>query len=170
MTNRKMRKFAFTLIELLVVISIMGLLTSMGIAGYNRFNNQQIVQRAANEMKIAIRQAAARAQNNEKDCTVCDGVDNICATSDDLTLTAWHVDLSTSPPTLYGECGAQNFPSPPTQIATFGVTVTQNNDIEFYPAALGGGTNLGVVSLTITFSKTGATNETILVNPSGNVE
>jgi prepilin-type N-terminal cleavage/methylation domain-containing protein len=166
-----MKNKAFTLIELLVVISIMGLLTTMGIAGYSRFNNQQIVRRAAEEMKIAIRQAAARAKNNEKDCAICDGADNTCATSDDLTLTAWHVNLSTSPPTLYGECGAQSFPIPHTQIETFGVSISPTtNDIEFYPPGAATITNLGTTPLTIIFSKTGANNETILVNPSGNVE
>lgn len=166
-----MRSRAFTLVELLIVISIMGFLTTISIAGYSRFNNQQTVRRAANELKMAIRQAAARAQNNEKDCAACGGADNICATRDDLTLTAWHVDLSTMPPTLYGECGALTFPIPHTQIETFGITVTPtSNDIEFYPAASGGGTNLGATPLIITFSKAGATNETITVNPSGNVE
>lgn len=172
---------AFTLIELLVVISIIGFLMTLAFTNYNRFNDQQIVRQAAEEMKVNLRLAAARAKNNEKDCTVCGGSDNDCATftpGDDLALYAWCINLLIDPPTIFGKCEEdEDFPIPPVSIDIGGVnfswTPADVERIEFYPPGGGpdnqGGTNLDE-PLVITFSKTGASDETITINPSGNVE
>lgn len=167
----------FTLVELLIVIIIVGFLTTMGMAGYNRFNDQQIVRRAAEEMKTAIRQAASRAKNNEKDCTVCGGADNNCATftaGDDLALHAWCINLLVDPPTIFGKCeDDEDFPIPPPRIKTSGVSISWTpadvERIEFYPPGVDESTNLDE-PLIITFSKSGASDEIIVVDPSGNVQ
>lgn len=167
--RKRFYQSAFSLIELLVVISIIGLLSTIGIAGYNRFNNQQILRQTKNEVKTAIRQAVARAKNNEKDCTVCGGSDNDCATfvaGQDAALNSWHLEID-SGVRIFGECTVE-FGS--QTIDTSGATITPDlQDIEFYPPAAGGGSSLSS-PLTLTFSRAGANDETITINPSGNVE
>lgn len=65
----------FTLIELIVVTTIIALLTGGGIAAYNRFNEKQILEQAALDLKSNLRVAQNRALSGEKPtgCSTLDG-------------------------------------------------------------------------------------------------
>jgi len=60
--NRK----AFTLIEILVVTAIIMIVTGTGIAGYRRFNQKQILQTAAAELKSNLNLARSWAMAPRK--------------------------------------------------------------------------------------------------------
>jgi prepilin-type N-terminal cleavage/methylation domain-containing protein len=65
----------FTLVEVLVVASVIGLLTGVGIASYNRFNERQRVQSAAMEFATELRVVQKRANAGEKPAG-CDQLKN----------------------------------------------------------------------------------------------
>lgn len=70
-----MRK-GFTLIELLVIATMIGLILTIGLAGYNRFNRQRIVRETALNLLNNLRYAQEKALSGEKpteDCTVLNG-------------------------------------------------------------------------------------------------
>lgn len=56
----------FTLIELLVSASIILLLTGMGVAAYNRFNESQTLKQEAEDLRNNLRLAQAKALSQEK--------------------------------------------------------------------------------------------------------
>lgn len=60
------RSHGFTLIELLVVISIMAILTSLGIASYATYNSNQLVQIAAADVVNLMNTAKSRAISQVK--------------------------------------------------------------------------------------------------------
>jgi type II secretion system protein H len=65
--KRNSERFSgFTLIEVLVVATVIGLLTGVGIASYNRFNEKQRVQQAAMTFATELRVAQKRANAGEK--------------------------------------------------------------------------------------------------------
>lgn len=61
----------FTLIELLITISIIGILSAIGLARYNQFNRRQILVQAAQELKSNLRLVQSKALGAEKP-TGCD--------------------------------------------------------------------------------------------------
>lgn len=65
----------FTLVELLIVSTIMGILFSVGLAGYNNFNRRRIVREAALELLNNLRFAQEKALNGEKPsgCSLLNG-------------------------------------------------------------------------------------------------
>lgn len=65
----------FTLIEILVTISIIGILSSVGLASYINFNRQQLVIQSARKILDDMRLAQSLASNNQKpeDCDVLFG-------------------------------------------------------------------------------------------------
>lgn len=137
----KISKAGYTLIELLVVISIVGILTTIGIAAYNDFNEQRIIRKAADEIKTYVRLAKSKAINNEKDCSLsacdCDGTNR--------PLVGWDIDLVNLQ--IYGVCqtGVEletEFGQEDFLIGTTGLTITPASVIRFYPPASGGGTDL----------------------------
>lgn len=150
-------KSGYTLIEILVVIALIGILTTIGIAAYNDFNEQRIIRKAADEIKTYIRSAASKASNNEKDCDVCGGPDNDCSTyeeGDDLALVAWELNLEY----LYiqGICGDPEVPSSQVSfgqedflVGVTGLTISPSDTIRFYPPASGGGTLGGGITINI---------------------
>lgn len=56
----------FTLIEILVTISIIGILSSVGLASYINFNRQQLVLQSARKIMEDMRLAQSLASNNQK--------------------------------------------------------------------------------------------------------
>ena len=56
----------FTLIELLLVISITGILFSLGVSQYMKFNRQQMLSQSAQELKNNLRYAQSKAMAGEK--------------------------------------------------------------------------------------------------------
>lgn len=163
--NSLKNDLGFTLIEILIVVAIIGVLTTVGIASYNNFNERRIIEKAASDLKLYIRLAASKAMNNEKDCSVCGGADDNCTTNDgDLSLDGWYIDFSTSPPEIYGECGGTEFSRSPIGIPETMTIITNLpiDEICFYP--LGEGTDLPS-ALTISIEGSPA----LTVDPSGNV-
>lgn len=61
---------AFTLVEILVTISLIGILSAVGLASYSNFSRNQFVQQTAQEIVQEIRFAQSLSENNQKpsDC------------------------------------------------------------------------------------------------------
>lgn len=56
----------FTLVELLIVISIIGILSAVGLASYVNFSRNQLVAQAARKIAQDLRLAQSLASNNQK--------------------------------------------------------------------------------------------------------
>lgn len=153
----------FTLIELLVAVALVGVIITIGIASYNKFNEKQEVKTAVEEIKSYVRLAQSKAINNEKDCGACQGVDGVCATSDDLALTGWYLNLSA--PRIYGVCDGVEFGG--EQFLSGSEVSIEVDDLEILFLPLGQGTDL-VNDLEITVSK-GDEEATFILDPSGNI-
>jgi prepilin-type N-terminal cleavage/methylation domain-containing protein len=67
MKKEKRRTFGFTLIELLIVISIISVLSTLGIVSYLNFSRTQLVNQAARKIAQDLRLAQSLASNNQKD-------------------------------------------------------------------------------------------------------
>lgn len=61
-----MKRFAFSLIELLVVVGIMITLTGVSLVGYSRFQERQLVNRAAADLAGDLRLTQQKAISGEK--------------------------------------------------------------------------------------------------------
>lgn len=61
----------FTVIEILVVISVMGILTVLGITSFSRYNDAQIVLSAAHDVESVLNQAKSRALSQVKETPPC---------------------------------------------------------------------------------------------------
>ena len=68
-------KKGFTLIELMVTISIIGILFTIGMAGYTRFNRSQTLVQAALELRNDLRLTQDKALVGEKPSGWCTGED-----------------------------------------------------------------------------------------------
>jgi len=62
----------FTLIELLVAMSLIGVIFSLGLAEYQKFNRRQVLVQAAEELKNNLRLAQNKALAGEKPSDWCD--------------------------------------------------------------------------------------------------
>lgn len=151
--TNKIHQTGFTLIELLVVAAIIGVLTSIGVASYNNFNERRIVEKVAEELKTNLRLAQSKAMNNEKDTSFCGGD----------VLDGWYVEyIDSSSYKLYGQCGGSEFG---TQTITLENARFDNNFgiIQFKPL---GGIDLScerVISINSGL-------ETVTINPSGDIK
>jgi len=158
----------------LVVLTIIGILTTIGIASYNSFNEQRLLDKTAYELKNQLRLARSRAINGEKDCQTCGGagVDGNCGTPDDIggtiALDGWYANFNTNQ--MYGSCAGSPFGQKtlvelPTGVSII-VTGVSGNNLQFKP--LGQGTNL-TGSATVQFNGFDKTSE-ITIDASGEVE
>lgn len=66
---RQSHSRGFTLIELLLVVSILGVLLTGGIAGFNDYNNGQTVKQAALTVRNNLRYAQTKAQAADRPCS-----------------------------------------------------------------------------------------------------
>lgn len=94
----------YTLIEVLVVTVIITLLSGIGVAGYNNFNQTQKLKEAAEKIKIVLREAQNASLSGQKDCSVCKGDDDVCNNNDDLALEYWEVAFQSDNFTIAGVC------------------------------------------------------------------
>lgn len=67
----KKSRHGFTLVELLIAASILGLLTTFGLARFHQFNRRQILAQAAQELKNNLRFAQGKALAGEKPSDWC---------------------------------------------------------------------------------------------------
>lgn len=145
----------FTLIELIIVIAIVVMATGLGLAGYNRFNQKQILTQAALEVRSNLRDAQNRAFTGEKDATCTAPLDY------------WVFKvLSTSSYKIFGHCGTIDFR---TKIITLvsGLAISSPGEIQFKP--LTQGTTLQTITITNTNGATGQQSIIITINPSGEI-
>lgn len=70
-----MRSYGFTLVEMLVVVSIMGVVFGGSIAGYNAFNQHQVLVNAGKELVSQLRQAQVDARSGIKPTGSCSRLD-----------------------------------------------------------------------------------------------
>jgi len=104
----------FTLIELIVTTTIILILTGVGIAAYNNFNETQILKQAALDLKNNLRFAQTKALAGEKVCgpDFCGGADTDCGNEDDeLPLSGWEVKFNADNYEIYGVCQDKTFNS-----------------------------------------------------------
>jgi prepilin-type N-terminal cleavage/methylation domain-containing protein len=86
------RDRGFTLIELLVIISIVGILTAIGIPSFLSMLDRQKVENAVVKVESALRGAQRTAMKNSKDCivTIPIGIDSQL-TSNCLDSSDWSI-------------------------------------------------------------------------------
>lgn len=69
----KNKSRGFTLIELLVVVSVIAILSALGIAGFKEYNEIQILQGATKDVATMLNQAKSRALSQVKPVNKCTG-------------------------------------------------------------------------------------------------
>lgn len=148
----------------------MGILFTLGIAGYNEFNRQQILDQTTKQVKSDLRLAQQKALAGEKDCSVnvCGGATAGCGNdvTGEKSLDNWSVSFTRDSYTIYGDCGGTEFNQKTTTLPDiFSVTPPSPNPIQF--KVLGQGTNItGQATITLrAFSKT----KTITITSSGEI-
>lgn len=143
----------FTLIELIVVAGIISLLTGIGVASYNSFNENQRVEQAAKQLVSNLR----LAQSNTVSGLKAEG----CG---EQTLIGWEANLGTNK--YYGKCGSLTFPSSPKSLVEGDFNLSPTSTILFKP--LIGDTNLPS-DLEITLSS-GGISRTVNVSVGGEIK
>lgn len=144
MLDRKffIKHSGFTLIELIIALSIIGLLSTLGLAYYQDFNRRQIVVQVAKDLKNNLRLAQSKALTGEKDCAIgiCGGTTLGCGNDGaEKTLVGWFVDFSTKQ--IYGKCDNTLFwPTSFAERIPSNVSINTINPIQFNP--LTGGVNI----------------------------
>lgn len=88
-----MKNKGFTLIELIIAASILGIITSTGVANFIKFNQREKLEAAALKVKTYLRKAQAHALAGVKN-------EDQCQTR---PLDGWCIDLFRG--YLYGHCG-----------------------------------------------------------------
>lgn len=164
--------FGFTLVELLVVLAITVLLAGGGVAAYNNFNQNQILNQATSTLRTNLRDVQNRALSGEKACPPCGGADNICNNSDDESLNGWYIEF-TSPRSyrVYGNCASLTFRSTPFSLPSelSFLTLPSPNPILF--KSLAHGTNItGETTITLRLDSNPSNTRTVTVSAGGEIE
>jgi len=83
------RNFGFTLLEILVAISIIVLLSSLGLASYVKFNRRQIVEQSTAKIVSELRLAQSFAANQQKPESGCLTLNGYFFNVDDDGVSYW---------------------------------------------------------------------------------
>jgi len=152
--NFHQRRLGFTFIELLIVVAIMGVLTSIGVASYNNFNDKRVVENAAAELKSNLSSTQSKAVNNEKPTSCADKV-----------LDGWYLEyINNSSYKTYAHCGGEVTEYDSKKINLERATFDNNFGIIQFKVL--GGTNLSA-DLSIGFN---SGLETVIVEQSGDIK
>lgn len=142
--QKKTRAFArvkgFTLIEILVAITVIGILSGVGIASYQNYNRRQILSQTAQDLANTLRFAQDKALSGEKDCAsaYCGGGDGACDGINDKNLRGWYVVISQNQYEIYGYCGDIKFSSKTTDLSARKITLSPfPNEFLFKPLGSG---------------------------------
>ena len=122
----------FTLIELLITLSVIGILFGIGVARYQAFNRNQLLNKATQDLKAYLRLAQDKALSGEKDCDsdMCGGDDGVCGTNDpnERRLDGWYVEFDADGYQIYGSCSnpvdSRIFGTKVIDLSSLGVSVT----------------------------------------------
>lgn len=85
----------YTLIELLIVISLIGILSSVGLAVYNNFNRNQLITASAKKIVGDLRLTQSLAANNQKPADSCGVLNGYIFV---ISGTSYHIDVDCSNP------------------------------------------------------------------------
>ncbi len=129
------RMAGFTLIELLVVVGIIGILTAVGVASYNSFNESRVIRSLAGEIESNLRLAQSNAISGKKDDNCTD------------YLEGWYVDLEEN--YVYPKCGNDSGVEKKDLVSEAGGVEISSSKSGFLFKAMTGDTNLAS-DLTIT--------------------
>lgn len=156
--KRFQKPSAFTLIELIVVVVIILTLSGLGIVGYNKFNQRQVLIQAALNIRSDLRDAQNRASAGEKDTSIVQ-----CVTGD-LNYWAFEIDSSLTQYSIYGLCGGSKKIKEKIVTLASGLKFSASATVLFKP--LSSGTSLSTIRL-----DNNTTNQyiEITINPSGDI-
>jgi prepilin-type N-terminal cleavage/methylation domain-containing protein len=128
----------FTLVELIVVFSVIGILTSLGLASYSSYNGKQTVQSAATDVVTML--------NTAKSQSLSQVIPSSCASN---PVTGYQVDVTVGSQqyTLSAICGTKQV----ITTSNLPAKVTFDNGSTttvFYPIATGTIANASSISIT----------------------
>ncbi len=150
----------FTLIELMVSVSIMAILTGVGIAGYNNFNRRQQLRRAADTLATELRSVQKRADSGQRP-NGCSGI-----------LSEYKVSIGAQPPLTVGVSGVCD--SGDIDVYSFdlhpSIELSTNDGRRqlYFLTAQGSGGNAYMGPNTLTLSHSALAGETRIINISAN--
>ena len=152
----------FTLIELLVVTVIIFTISGLGMAGYNRFNQVQVLKQSAEDLKSVLRDAQNRAAVGQKHSD-CDSPPRI--------LDHWRFTIDDANTYIIsGSCQGVTFSSSSFDTPTNITLSPTSGTVDFKP--LGQGITDGLTgTITLTNSALGSSidNIDITIAPSGDI-
>ena len=111
-SRREMKK-GYTLIELILVVSVFLLITTLGIARFNEFNERQVVAQSADTFISNLRLIQAKALSGDKPdgCT---------------TLTGYTVEFAFTNYTMYAQCDPEGIIDTPRVAVNLPANVNLN--------------------------------------------
>ncbi|MBI2029447.1 hypothetical protein HYT02_03465 [Candidatus Gottesmanbacteria bacterium] len=154
--------FGFTIIEIIVVVIIMLILMGVGIAGYNNFNQSQVLKQTAEDIKSALRDAQNRALTSEKD-------ENICTTAlSSYDLDHWRFSITANNTyQISGSCGSLTFNTKTYKTPTNITLSPTSGNVDFKP--LGQGVTQGSLQTITLISSVTLKKIDITITTSGNI-
>lgn len=153
-----MKRSAFSLIELLVVAGIMITLTGVSLVGYSRFQERQLVNRAAADLAGDLRLTQQKAISGAKPSGWC---------ASPLTLTGWQLRfIGAAAYNIEGFC-SNGTTTVGKSVAITGARAGSTPTILF--STLQGSTTATVVVFTGTSAGTASYLKTVTVSTSGSV-